>query len=311
MRLKDLDFVDLYLGGSYADLKALPGGGATRAPVPAELEPEIAEIRKLCARLHQEQADPHFAMPYDDVLYRVTVMYDLRAEPIYFIRRMAADIRPIQRIGFPDTLRTQLMAPNLRGLVLIAGDQAVGKTTTAASLLVARLAAHGGLALAVEDPPETQMEGLHGEGRCIQVPASRRHGHYREQLHRAMRTGVGSLLIGEIRCEDTATEAIRNSVNGLLVLSTIHAKTPQEALMRLLAFASNSLPNAAEILASGLTAVLHQAIERVPGGGVRLIFKSLQFDGEGSEGIRAKVRDGRITDLQQDIDAQRQRTTWQ
>lgn len=309
-RLRDLAFVDLYLGVNYADLKADPGTHAARSPVPEQLNAEVVQVRELCARMYQVQGEPEFALLHDDVLYRVTVMQDLRADPIYFMRRMAASLRELPRLGLPSDLLNFLMQPTTRGLILFAGDMASGKTSSAASLLSARLKEHGGLALAIEDPPETQLDGLHGEGRCMQVPATRKSGHYKDQLRRAMRTGVSTLLIGEIRCQDTASEAIRQSINGLTVISTIHSGNPVEAITRLIALASGEMSNPAEILASGLSAVVHQRIDRIPGGGVRMQFRGLQLDGPDESGVRSKIREGRIEQLAQDVANQAGRNTW-
>lgn len=309
--LRELEFVDLYLGAGYTDVKALPGSNATRLPVPEQCMEECARVRQLCAQMHQAQEEPEFALLFDGVLYRVTVMLDLRAEPVYFLRRMAASIRPLDKLALSPELRQALMAPESPGLILFSGDMAAGKTSSAASLLAARLSTHGGLALAIEDPPETQLDGLHGPGRCIQVPASRRHGHYKEQLRRAMRTGVSTLLIGEIRCEDTASEAIRQSINGLTVISTIHAKTAVEAVTRLVTFADQTMKGAGGVLAQGLRAVIHQSIERIPDGGVRMIFRGLRLDGPDADGIRTKIRTNKIELLAQEFDNQARRQTWQ
>lgn len=308
--LRDLTFVDLYLGVCYADLKADPGTHAARSPVPEQLSAEIVQVRDLCARMFDAQGEPEFALLHDEILYRVTVMQDLRAEPVYFLRRMAASLRELPRLGLPADLLNYLMQATTRGLILFAGDPAAGKTSSAASLLSARLKQHGGIALAIEDPPETQLDGLHGQGRCIQIPATRRSGHYKEQLRIAMRTGASTLLIGEIRCQDTAAEAIRQSINGLTVISTIHSENPVDAIARLIAFASGEIANPAEILASGLSAVIHQKIERIPTGGVRMQFRALQIHGPDASGIRSKIREGRLEQLAQDVANQAGRSTW-
>lgn len=309
--LRDLEFVDLYLGVDYADIKSLPGSNATRSPVPEHCQAEVAQVRAICSKMQDATGEPEFAIDFDDVLYRVTMMLDLRGEPVYFLRRMAASIRPLNGLGFPESLRNAVMGQKISGLVLIAGDMAAGKTSTVASLLSARLHAYGGLGLAIEDPPETKLNGLHGPGRCIQIPASKRHGHYKEQLRRAMRTGVSTLLIGEIRCDATASEAIRHSINGLLVLSTVHAKDCIEALTRVIGYATPLIPNAGEVLSQGLLAVIHQSIERIPGGGVRMKYRSLQLDTPDELSIRTKIRQGNLGHLAQDIDNQARRQTWQ
>ncbi|MGH9916237.1 MAG: ATPase, T2SS/T4P/T4SS family, partial [Pyrinomonadaceae bacterium] len=59
------------------------------------------------------------------------------------------------------------------GLVLIAGDTGAGKSTTAYAAVKDRLIKYGGYCLTVEDPPERELEGFHGEqGYCEQVNAN-------------------------------------------------------------------------------------------------------------------------------------------
>jgi twitching motility protein PilT len=311
VRLRDLQFVDLYVGSGYADAKGMPGAHAPRAPLAPVYGDEIAQVREQCASLHSSHGEPEFALLHDDVLYRVTAMLDLRAEAVYFIRRMAASIRRFDALGLPPDLYGFLMRASTRGLIVITGETTVGKTSTAASLLAARLAAHGGFALAIEDPPETQLDGLHGEGRCIQVPATRRNGHYGEQLRSAMRTGVSTLLIGEIRDRATAVEAIKHSTNGLTVITTAHAKDPSDAIGRILSYAgTEDIANPQDILASGLACIVHQRMERA-GASVRLLFRTLTASGSDESAVRTLIRDGRLDQLAQIVDSQARRQLWQ
>lgn len=309
--LRDVPFVDLYIGVGYADAKGMPGAHAPRAPLAAVYTDEVAQVRELCARVHATHCEPEFAIPHDGVLYRVTAMHDLRAEPVYFIRRMAASIRRLDGLGLPPGLLNFLMQPTTRGLIVIAGETTVGKTSTAASLLSARLTAHGGFALAIEDPPETQLDGLHGEGRCIQVPATRRNGHYGEQLRSAMRTGVSTLLIGEIRDRATGGEAIKHSTNGLTVITTVHAKDPADAVGRILSYAGTTdIANPQDILASGLACIVHQRMERA-GTTVRLLFRTLTVSGSDEPAIRTLIREGRLDQIAKIVDSQARRNLWQ
>ena len=314
-RLRELEFVDLYLGHNYADVKGVPGSNAARTPVPDCLHDDLGTVRAKCAELSAANDEPEFALPHDGVLYRVTVMQDLYSKPIYFLRRMTAQVRDFTQLGLPASLTNYLMATATRGLILFAGDMASGKTTSAASLLATRLRAHGGLALAIEDPPETQLDGTHGEGRCIQIPALRKHGHYREQLRRAMRTGVSTLLIGEIRCKDTAVEAIKQSINGLTVISTIHASSAVDAVTRINSLAgTDDISNPHEVLAGGLAGIVHQQINRVERPGlptnVRLAFKALTLDGKDADGIRTKIRRATYEQLAQDVENQSRLNIW-
>lgn len=316
-RLRSVNFVDLIIGESYADMKVAPGTGALRVPVPPEYLDEIQEFRVTCAAAFEKHQDPEFSINHDEVMYRVTVMTQLDMTDVYFLSAIRAEVRPIEQIPFSQEQREIVLGEHTKGLIVICGDMAAGKTSTAASSFKARLEMYGGAALAIEDPPETVLHGEHGPGRCIQVPASKRHGTYREQLRRALRTRVSALLIGEIRDEDTAVEAVRQSNAGLYVITTIHAKTPIEAVKRLCDLASQGdSPKAAATLASGLTAVIHQRIERItapngaPIGGVRLQLSSLLVSGPLEGSIRSKIRDMKFDTLNQEIDAQNKGQVW-
>src|SRR3546814_18377080 len=107
---------------------------------------------------------------------------------------------------------------DLKGLVLIAGETGADKTSTAAALMYSRLIKHGGIAVAIEDPPEINMHGQHGHGWCEQVPASRFTGGYREHLIGSLRDNPDMILLGEIRDEATANEVVNASINGHFIL---------------------------------------------------------------------------------------------
>ncbi len=312
--LRDVPFVDLYIGPDYADLKGMPGAQAPRMPLPPELADEVAALRATCLQQFDTSQEPEFSHVHDDVLYRVTVMNNLHAQPVLFMRRMAAEIRDFDRLGLSKSFVSWVMEPQRPGLILVAGDLGGGKTTTAASLLAARLKLHGGLALAIEDPPETKLDGLHGQGRCIQIPASRRFGNYREQLRRAMRTGVGTLLIGEIRDQDTASEAIKHSNNGLCVISTVHAADLPDAIARILSYAEGSeLSQPRDLLAAGLAAIIYQQLERVAAGNgtvVRASFKTLAVNVADATSIRSKIREEKFHQIAQDVENQAGRMKW-
>lgn len=316
-RLNELSFVGLVIGERYADMKTAPGTGASRVPVPDECLDEIEQIRAMCRDVFERHQDPEFTIEHDGAMYRVTIMTALDMTDVLFLRAIRAQIRPIEAIPLSEAQRSVLLGRDTRGLIIVSGDMAAGKSSTAASILVARLRGFGSDAVAIEDPPEAVLHGLHGEGRCFQIPASRRHGSYREQLRRALRTGVSALLIGEIRDEDTAVEAIRQSNAGLFVVTTMHSKTPIEAVKRLVDLASHGdSGKAAAMLATGLTSVIHQSLHRVqlpngtPTGGVRVRLSSLLVSGSLEAGIRSKIREMKFDMLTQDIDAQNKDQVW-
>src|SRR5260364_215261 len=73
--------------------------------------------------------------------------------------------------------------------------------------------------------------------------------------------GRGPDLIGEIRDEDTAFQALQASINGHLIIATIHAGDIVQAIERMQTFCNGRASNTNDILADGLTIVIWQTLE--------------------------------------------------
>lgn len=304
--INGVEFVDLYLGKDYSDIKGLAGTREARVPAPENLKAACAALREKCQEMYQTHGEPEFALTIGSTVFRITQYSDVNTESVFIVRRSSAQLRPFATLGFSADVMRHLLGHELGGLVLVAGDMATGKTSTAASLLVARLEVHGGVAMAIEDPPETLLNGVHGGGRCIQVPASRKSGGYKEHMTRGMRSGVNFMLIGETRDEETAVEVVKAGINGNLIVTTIHGGSIEQAIERLHAMCSGKLANAYEILAQGLAAVIWQDLEKA-GNVNRLVVKTLVFN---EPSIRTRVAKGEIAKLAQDVLNQANRTAW-
>ncbi|MCO2036169.1 twitching motility protein PilT [Pseudomonas aeruginosa] len=302
-------FVDLYLGEGFADVKGLAGASARRVEVPREWESHAQELLQHCRQTLEELQDPEFAIVVDGVLLRVTLLEDAFSGSVFVLRRSTAQLREFQEIGYPSEVVSALMDPQLQGLVLFCGEMATGKTSSAASLLLARLQELGGVGCAVEDPQETNLSGQHGLGRCIQVRTSRRSGGYSEALLRTLRAGADLVLIGEIRDEDTAYQACKASLTGSLVIATIHAKSCHQAIERLVTLAQPLARNAYDVVAEGIQAVICQALES-DGSSRRLTAEPLLFTGDDGPSMRDKIRRKEAHLLQDDQARQSRQSLW-
>lgn len=313
--LADIEFVDLYIGDDYCDITGLSGEEDKRVAAPESLHAQIKDLRKQCRQIYEAQQEPEFALIVGEQLYRVTVMNDVMNEDVFILRRSSAEIRSLDGLGLNPQLMDVILDKNTRGLIMVGGEMAAGKTSTAASIISARLKRHGGIAIAIEDPNETKLNGLHGNGRCIQVRASRKNGGYEEQIIRAMRSGADMILIGEIRESSTAALVMQASINGHFIVSTGHAGSIPQVVERLQAFTLPKYPNANELLADGLSVVIWQEIEKVPGNQaadskpvVRLRIKSLVLSASNS--ARQKIRKGQVDQLIHDVEEQANQNTW-
>lgn len=314
--LSSLHFVDLYIGEDYCDIKGLDGSSATRLSAPLHLVGHVNEFRKVCRETYTAQGEPEFSIVVDDVLFRVTAMMDVMNKDVFILRRSSAEIRPLANIGLSPALTQLVLGRDTRGLVLCVGEMAAGKSSTIASMFTSRLALLGGIGIAIEDPPETKMNGEHGKGRCIQVRASRNNGGYREQMIRAVRSGADVILIGEIREDVTAFEVAQAGINGHLIFSTMHAGNIIQGIERYATKCRVMTSNANEILAEGLAAIFWQELQKVPkqegnGFSTRLVSKSLILDDENGQSARSKIREGKFHQLVHEIDEQARRLVWQ
>ena len=311
------DFVDLYISNSFADVKGLAGADSSRVPVPESWKAAVAELLELCRNGQRTSGGPEFSIIHAEVVYRVTHLDSNEPGGMYVLRRSKAEIRDLRSIGIPSHFVEAMLAPDAVGLILICGGFGTGKTSTGASWVVKRLLEHGGIALSVEDPIETNTQGLHGKGRSIQVNASRHNGGYKEQLLRGLRSGVDCIFLGEIRDGETAFEALKAGSNGELIGATFHAGDPVLALQRLIAMASeyaNSENSVPKLRAGALLGVLWLNLVDEPhqgGGGFRRLETStLLVAGSGAAGVREKIRTGNISAVIQDIEQQANQSFW-
>jgi twitching motility protein PilT len=299
--LHNSTFTDLYLSEAESWFAGVPNA-ADPYPAPPNLTPELLELWQKCSDIERKIARSDFALQHDGITYRVSKMPSISGV-IYVLRRFPAVIPDINKIGLLPGVVRRLMKPHLRGMIIVAGATGSGKTWTASALVKARLEAFGGVAVTAEDPPEMPLQGTHGKGVCFQVPVSRESGGFGEASRHIVRWKPNIIFLGEIRDADVAAEALRASINGHLVISTVHADSVVSAIQRIQSLASSEAgPEVASLLADGLIATIHQKLETV---GARKVLKSeflLMMD-ENARGARAIIRQGRtemlVTEIRQ------------
>ncbi|WAJ37254.1 ATPase, T2SS/T4P/T4SS family [Pseudomonas sp. GOM7] len=304
-----VEFVDLYLGDGFSDVKGLPGQ-PRRVPAPDTWSEELEGLLQRCIDHFNATQEPEFSLILEGVVLRVTQLQDVNAKQVFVLNKSSVKILPLDNLGLPEEIHVTLMQESIRGLIFICGEMGSGKTSSAASIVKARLEAHGGTALTVEDPPEPLLHGEHGLGRCIQIPVSRRNGGYEEALVRALRTRADLLLVGEVRDTPTAVQVVQACINGHLIICTGHSGSVIQGIERLAVLAQPLLPNARQILAQGLIAVIHQTLITNASGIKRLKLQCLSFTGHDSAAIREKVRSGQLSTLEQEIAHQSSRSLW-
>lgn len=113
------------------------------------------------------------------------------------------------------------------GIIIITGPTGSGKTTTLYAILN-QLKSLSTKVITIEDPVEIKMPLIN------QVQINEKQGISFAHATRAfLRHDPNIILIGEIRDHDTAQEAIRASITGHRVLSTLHTNTAVDSIYRL------------------------------------------------------------------------------
>lgn len=117
------------------------------------------------------------------------------------------------------------------GMVLVVGPTGSGKTTTLYSLITT-LNSDERKIVTLEDPVEYFLPGV------VQIPVQGDHNSsgFAEKLRAVLRLDPDTLMVGEIRDQDTARTALQAALTGHLVLSTFHASSAAAAMTRMLDF---------------------------------------------------------------------------
>jgi twitching motility protein PilU len=148
------------------------------------------------------------------------------------IRLIHSEPPTIEELHLPLLLKD--LVNERRGLILVAGATASGKSSTLAAMLNHRNESSHGHILTIEDP----IEYLHPYKKCIvnQRELGIDTHSYSAALKNAIRDAPDVILIGEIRDENTMRNAITFAETGHLCLATIHASNAIETLERALNF---------------------------------------------------------------------------
>lgn len=161
---------------------------------------------------------------------RVSILPTLHGEKVVLrlLGQDAGELR-IEKLGLDERQLADYVQGVQRphGMVLISGPTGSGKTTTLYATLK-RLNEVRRNVVTVEDPVEYTLEGIN------QVQLREHIGlTFAQALRTFLRQDPDVIMLGEIRDAETAQMAIRASLTGHLVLSTIHTNSAWGTISRL------------------------------------------------------------------------------
>lgn len=160
----------------------------------------------------------------------------------------------LEDLGMNPTMSAQLgyLTSRPSGLLLLTGPTGSGKTTTVYSLIELFNKTEKNL-VTVEDPVEYRMDKI------TQVQIHLKAGiTFPSALRSMLRQDPDVIVIGEIRDRETAEIAIRASLTGHIVVSTLHTNDSVSAIHRLMDMGIEPY-----LIASALLGILSQRLVRV------------------------------------------------
>lgn len=137
--------------------------------------------------------------------------------------------RDKRELGFTDEelARYEKMISQPHGIILITGPTGSGKSTTLYTMLTS-LNKEGVNLITIEDPVEAHIPGVN------QVQVNERVNlTFASALRSILRQDPDIIMIGEIRDQETAEIAVKASITGHLVASTIHTNSAASTVTRM------------------------------------------------------------------------------
>lgn len=137
------------------------------------------------------------------------------------------------------------------GIILITGATGTGKSTTVYAMLQ-KLNIEARNIITVEDPIEMAIEGINQLQVMPEIGLT-----FTSALRSILRQDPDIIMIGEIRDDETARIAVRASITGHLVLSTVHTNNSLNTIERLL-----DMEVERYLLGSALNGIISQRLAR-------------------------------------------------
>lgn len=195
-----------------------------------------------------------FNLDFHPIDLRVSTLPTVYGEKVVMrILDLGSALNDLNKLGFNKVNLSRFtdLIEKPTGIVLITGPTGSGKSSTLYAALN-RLNSEEVNIITVEDPVEYQLEGINQ----IQVNANVGMT-FATGLRAILRQDPNVIMVGEIRDKETAEIAVRASLTGHLVLSTLHTNDSLGSVTRLLDMGVEPF-----LVASSVTGIVAQRLVR-------------------------------------------------
>ncbi|MEC9484396.1 MAG: ATPase, T2SS/T4P/T4SS family [Candidatus Izemoplasma sp.] len=186
---------------------------------------------------------------------RISTLPTVRGEKaVMRVLDLSRDTKGLDRLGLTANERKifERLISRPNGIVLVSGPTGSGKTTSLYAALD-QLNADDVNIITVEDPVEIELEGVNQVNVNRDIDFT-----FANALRSILRQDPNIIMVGEIRDTETAEIAVKASLTGHLVLSTIHTNSAVKTITRLVDMGIDAF-----LVASSLSGVIAQRLVRL------------------------------------------------
>lgn len=228
------------------------------ATVPASVKKNLVTRIKILAGMNITESripqDGSIKMKVDnkDLDIRVSTLPIIYGEKVVVrLLDFTNTVSKMDALGFSsinlEKVKKAMSKPN--GIILVTGATGTGKSTTVYSMLQHLNTTERNI-ITVEDPVEMKIPGINQVQTMPEINLT-----FASALRSILRQDPDVIMIGEIRDNETARIAVRASITGHLVLSTIHTNNSLTTIERLV-----DMDVERYLLGSALEAIISQRL---------------------------------------------------
>lgn len=229
-------------------------------PPPLDMYPSLVSRIKVMSALDiSEKRLPqdgrmHFDATGGRCDLRVSIIPGVHGESVVIrVMETGATCQDVSELGFDEALRQrwERLITRPYGMILVTGPTGSGKSTTLYTTL-RRIYSPRRKIITLEDPVESNLRGI--TQLQINAPVGFT---FTRGLRSVLRHDPDVIMLGEIRDQESAEIALRSSLTGHLMFSTLHTNDALAAVSRLVDMGIPSF-----LVLSSLSAVLAQRLLR-------------------------------------------------
>lgn len=180
------------------------------------------------------------------------------------------------------------------GIIIISGTTNSGKSTLASSLIRWLATSYEKHIITYEAPIEYTLNGFENQSSLVVQSQVYKHlNNFSDCIRNALRRSPDCIFVGEMRDAETIKEGVIAADTGHVVLSTLHASSPEQSVSRMVnEFPKSEQANKAVSIVQALRGIITQQLVNKKGGGLVDVKGVLDVDNDMRDRVLSGLSSG-------------------